>query len=76
MAGVLKKYAFINAKLRARIGKILTDEFFEGMIRSPSLREPLHLLSETSFAFAEQVVTYDPAGSNLQHRYGRLVARR
>ncbi len=55
MAGILKKYAFINAKLRARIGKILTDEFFEGMIRSPSLREALHLLSETSFAFAEQV---------------------
>ena len=49
-AGALSKYAFINAKLRGRISKILPDETFEGLVKAPSLDAALNILRETPFA--------------------------
>ncbi len=55
MASPLSKYSFINAKLRARISKILPDEMFDQLAKSPSLDEALSLLRETPFAGLEEI---------------------
>ncbi|UCD50377.1 MAG: V-type ATPase subunit [Phycisphaerales bacterium] len=55
MAGPLSKYAFINAKLRARISKILPDEMFAQLAKAPSLEAALALLREGPFASLEQI---------------------
>ena len=55
MAGPLSKYSFINAKLRARISKILPDEKFNRLEQAQSLDEALALLRETPFAGLEEV---------------------
>jgi V/A-type H+-transporting ATPase subunit C len=54
MAGPLSKYSFINAKLRARISKILPDEKFNQLEQAQSLDEALALLRETPFAGLEE----------------------
>ena len=55
MARSLSKYAFINAKLRARISKILPDETFTELAKTPSLDAAMILLQETAFADLEEV---------------------
>jgi vacuolar-type H+-ATPase subunit C/Vma6 len=55
MARPLSKYSFINAKLRARISKILPDEMFDQLAKAPSLDEALALLQETPFAGLEEI---------------------
>ncbi len=60
MAGALTKYAFINAKLRARISKILPEEVFRQLVQAPSVDAALALLKETSFARLEEI--YDSTG--------------
>ena len=54
MPGPLAKYALINAKLRARISKILPDDLFHQLARAPSLDAALVLLRETPFADLEE----------------------
>ena len=55
MAGPLSKYSFINAKLRARISKILSDDMFNQLVKAASLDTALALLRETPFAGLEQI---------------------
>jgi len=55
MAGPLSKYSLINAKLRARISKILSDEVFGQLAKTPSLEAALALLRESPFASLEQI---------------------
>jgi len=55
MAHPLSKYSFINAKLRARISKILPDEMFEQLAKAPSLDDALALLRDTPFAGLEEI---------------------
>jgi V/A-type H+-transporting ATPase subunit C len=55
MVSGIAKYAFINAKLRARISKILPDEVFERMIKAPSLEAALDVLRDTSFAQLQEI---------------------
>jgi V/A-type H+-transporting ATPase subunit C len=55
--GALKKYAFINAKLRGRISKILPEEFVREMARAATLVEAAQMLAGTGFAAAEVVYT-------------------
>ena len=55
MAGPLSKYSFINAKLRARISKILSDDMFNQLVKAASLDAALALLRETPFAGLEQI---------------------
>ncbi len=55
MAGQLRTYAFINAKLRTRISKILSDELMDQMIRVQTLPEAMHLLKDTPFALIESI---------------------
>jgi V/A-type H+-transporting ATPase subunit C len=55
MAGALAKYSFINAKLRARISKILPDEVFHQLAQSPSVDAALVLLRDTPFAHLEEI---------------------
>ena len=55
MARPLSKYSFINAKLRARISKILPDEMFDQLAKAPSLDDALALLRETPFAVLEDI---------------------
>jgi vacuolar-type H+-ATPase subunit C/Vma6 len=55
MAGPLSKYSFINAKLRARISKILPEDMFEELAKSPSLEAALVLLRDTPFAKLEEI---------------------
>jgi V/A-type H+-transporting ATPase subunit C len=54
-ADALSKYAFINAKLRGRISKILQDEMFERLIKAPSLDAALDILRETPFAELQEI---------------------
>ncbi len=55
MAGPLSKYSFINAKLRARISKILPDDMFGQLAKAPSLDEALAILRDTPFARLEEM---------------------
>ena len=55
MPGPLKTYAFINAKLRTRISKILPEQFITQMIRARSLAETVQMLGETDFAPVQKV---------------------
>ncbi|MHC4887102.1 MAG: V-type ATPase subunit [Planctomycetota bacterium] len=50
MAGALGTYAFINAKLRARISKILSIEALQELARAHSVPECVQLLAQTDFA--------------------------
>jgi V/A-type H+-transporting ATPase subunit C len=54
-ASALSKYAFINAKLRGRISKILPDETFEKLAKAPSLDAALDLLRDTAFAELQEI---------------------
>lgn len=55
MTGPLSKYSFINAKLRARISKVLPNDIFNQLEKAPSIDEALALLRNTSFAGLEEV---------------------
>ena len=57
MAGALKTYAFINAKLRARLSKILSEEVLHQMIRAGSLPECVQILKNTDFAVVAKTYT-------------------
>jgi len=60
LAGPLKTYAFVNAKLRARISKILPEDFIRKLIRSRSLAESVQLLAETDFQPVQRI--YEQTG--------------
>jgi len=45
----LSQYAFINAKLRAKISKIFTHEFYETLSKSKSLDEAVQLFTNTEY---------------------------
>jgi V/A-type H+-transporting ATPase subunit C len=53
--GAVQKYGFINAKLRARISKILPEELVGEMARAKTLSEAVGLLRGTDFAVVESV---------------------
>ena len=55
MAGPLKTYAFINAKLRTRISKILPEQFIRQLVRARSLAESVQMLGETDFAPVQKI---------------------
>jgi V/A-type H+-transporting ATPase subunit C len=55
LAGPVHKYGFINAKLRARLSKILPEDFITEMSRTHSLTEAVQLLRGTDFAVVESV---------------------
>ena len=60
MPSALSTYAFINAKLRARISKLLDRKFFEEMARARSVSESIGLLVGTRYAAV--VETYRATG--------------
>ncbi len=64
MAGPLSKYSIINAKLRARISKILPDEVFDELAKAPSIDAALALLRDTSFSCLDE--TYSQTGDLKQ----------
>lgn len=51
----LSKYAFINAKLRARISNIFSDEKFTLIAKAGSLPEAIRHLHDTPFQILEEV---------------------
>jgi V/A-type H+-transporting ATPase subunit C len=55
LAGKLKKYAFINAKLRARISRILPREFYDRMIRASSFQEAIGLFEDSQFHYVTTI---------------------
>jgi len=55
LAGPLKTYAFVNAKLRTRISKILPEEFIRQLIHTRSLAESVQMLAETDFRPVQRI---------------------
>jgi V/A-type H+-transporting ATPase subunit C len=55
MASPVQKYSFINAKLRTRLSKLLTDEFFDSLINAHSLIDTMQLLKTTAYAGLETI---------------------
>lgn len=55
MAGAVRTYGFINAKLRARISKLLDLDFFTRMIRTRSFIEAIAVLRGTEYAEIDAV---------------------
>lgn len=51
MSSALKKYAFINAKLRARMSTLLNDEFFLRSVRAHTTDELLPYFDDTRYRF-------------------------
>jgi V/A-type H+/Na+-transporting ATPase subunit C len=70
MVSALSKYAFINAKLRARISKILPDEVYGQLIKAASLEATLAVLRDTPFAVLEQI--YSSTGDIKQAEFELL----
>ncbi|MBN1797453.1 MAG: V-type ATPase subunit [Spirochaetales bacterium] len=60
MAGPLEKYAFIAAKLRTKLSKILSADFLARLISSHSLVEAIQLLRDTDFSQVD--VIYEKTG--------------
>ncbi|HUZ16809.1 MAG TPA: V-type ATPase subunit, partial [Spirochaetia bacterium] len=60
MAGQVGRYAYINAKLRARLSTMLTEEFFERAERTGTLSEAMSLFRETEYR--EVAELYDRTG--------------
>lgn len=52
MASALSTYAFVNAKLRARISNLLDEEFFREMARARSFVEAIAMLAGTRYEAA------------------------
>ena len=57
MPGPLARYAFINAKLRARLSLLIPEDVVHALVRAPSLIEAMQVLKGTPFAEAEAVYT-------------------
>ena len=57
VAPPIKRYAFINAKLKTRLSLVLGEDFFNRLIKSQNLVEAMLLLKDTSFAQVEAVYT-------------------
>jgi len=55
MTSPLRRYAFINAKLRARISKLIPENTFQRMIKSHSLEEALVILKDTPYSILEEI---------------------
>ena len=53
MAARLNRYAFINAKLRARLGSLIDEAKLAAMARARSLQEAINVLRETDYAEIE-----------------------
>jgi V/A-type H+-transporting ATPase subunit C len=70
MASPIAKYAFINAKLRARISNILEDDVFFQLAKAPSLDGALALLRDTPFARLETI--YSETGDLKQAEFELL----
>jgi V/A-type H+-transporting ATPase subunit C len=57
MASALTKYGFINAKLRARLSKIFSDDLYNQLIHARSLVEAIQFFQNTDFSFIEEIYT-------------------
>ena len=53
----VRRYGFINAKLRAKISSILPDDFREGLLRAPTLEDVFAFLNENGFSRLTEVYT-------------------
>ncbi len=60
MIADVSRYALVNAKLRARISNILSDDFFSSLIKCRTTAEMLQLLRGTSFS--ELATVYEQTG--------------
>jgi V/A-type H+-transporting ATPase subunit C len=54
MVSQVRRYGFINAKLRARIADLLSEELIQRMAAASSLSETFGLLRDTPYAVVEQ----------------------
>ncbi|MDD2296542.1 MAG: V-type ATPase subunit [Sphaerochaetaceae bacterium] len=70
--GALGRYAFINAKLRSRIGSMLGAQDLDNLTRSQSLEELLHALKGTPYEPLLEL--YDKSG-DIQRLEAWLFAR-
>ena len=57
MAGPLTKYAFINAKVRARISKLLSEDILRQMVTVRSIDDALVLLRDSPFGILDEIYT-------------------
>lgn len=55
MTSPLRTYAFINAKLRARISKLLSENTLQQIIKAHSLEDALLLLRDTPYSTLEAI---------------------
>jgi V/A-type H+-transporting ATPase subunit C len=60
MSSPVKKYAFIHAKLRARLSKLLDREFYYRLAGASGLTVALHMLKGTEYEVVPR--TYDETG--------------
>jgi V/A-type H+/Na+-transporting ATPase subunit C len=68
----VRRYGFINAKLRARIGSLLDEKKIDLLMRAGSLDELLQQLRDTSYASLATI--YDQTG-DVQQLESELFAR-
>jgi V/A-type H+-transporting ATPase subunit C len=55
ITSAVQKYSFINAKLRTRISKLLSEETYDALIRAPSMVEAVQLLKNTPYTALETI---------------------
>ncbi|MBN1525928.1 MAG: V-type ATPase subunit [Spirochaetales bacterium] len=57
MGLAVSKYGFINAKLRARLSKLLSEDFFDSLARAHSLVDVMQLLKNTAYVLLDETYT-------------------
>lgn len=60
MAGAVRQYGFINAKLRSRLSLLLDEAFFKRLREAPSLAEALQYVKESPYR--EEAALYETSG--------------
>ncbi|MFO7849239.1 MAG: V-type ATPase subunit [Spirochaetia bacterium] len=72
MPGKLKTYGFINAKIRARLAELLTEEDFSDLIKAGSAEEAVQMLREKG-AYAEEISEYGSTGDVRAVEFALMV---
>ncbi|PKL11255.1 MAG: ATPase [Spirochaetae bacterium HGW-Spirochaetae-8] len=72
MKSPVRRYSYINAKLRARIGSMLDEKKIDALLRSGSIEELLQQLRDTSYATLASV--FDQTG-DVQRLEAELFKR-
>ncbi|MFP4179375.1 MAG: V0D/AC39 family V-type ATPase subunit [Spirochaetaceae bacterium] len=73
MPGRLKTYGYINAKIRAKLSVLLTEDDYSELIRAGSAEEAVQILREKE-AYADEIAEYGATGDVRAVEFALMVS--